>query len=517
MPYDLEGSLSMMSQSSLYSATTDKVVQLAKEYFQEANHPADPQGSRKHRKPSSTIFHLVLVGGDTILLVAVLTLTLLLSSHLGLELGDSRYLLGSWDMRLALSCLAILSWTSVARVTRAHSLMNASNRFRGPLSVLFALMLMLILWLIFTYPFITNGERIPYIRVLLLFLVLSISTVSAWRVVFAEIMNLSRFHAKAVIVGVNAAGETLATELRNARRSGIDVLGFIDENAQQHRKDSKRLPILGDASALRRLVQHGVIDMIVMAIDYRVDPDLFQEAIGYTQSGISVVPMAVVSERATGKIPVKYIGDQWSMALPLEYVISPRYLCWSKVVDFIAGLIGTAVLLLILPILALLIYLDSPGPIFYRQERLGQQGKPFRIYKFRSMHTDAEKSGIAVWASAYDPRITRIGRFMRKTHLDELPQVLNILRGDVSLIGPRPERQEFSTELEKTVPFYRCRLTVKPGITGWAQVKYRYGNTDNDALIKLQYDLYYIKHQSVILDLFILLKTGAEVLLCRGT
>ena len=106
---------------------------------------------------------------------------------------------------------------------------------------------------------------------------------------------------------------------------------------------------------------------------------------------------------------------------------------------------------------------------------------------------------------------------MRKTHLDELPQVLNILRGDVSLIGPRPERQEFSTELEKTVPFYRCRLTVKPGITGWAQVKYRYGNTDNDALIKLQYDLYYIKHQSVMLDLFILLKTGAEVLLCRGT
>src|SRR5437667_6907200 len=163
--------------------------------------------------------------------------------------------------------------------------------------------------------------------------------------------------------------------------------------------------------------------------------------------------------------------------------------------DITFGLCGMVVLLLILPILALLIYLDSPGPIFYSQERLGYLGKTFRIFKFRSMCVDAEANGQAVWASEDDSRVTSIGRFMRAIHLDELPQILNILRGEMSLIGPRPEREEFTIGLEKTIPFYRCRLAIKPGLTGWAQVKYHYGSTEDDALIKLQYDLYYIKHQ----------------------
>lgn len=201
----------------------------------------------------------------------------------------------------------------------------------------------------------------------------------------------------------------------------------------------------------------------------------------------------------------------------MHVVVSPFYLCWHKVVDVAFVIIGTVVLLLILPILALLIYLDSPGPIFYRQERLGLQGKPFCIYKFRSMQTDAEHAGHAVWATEGDPRITRVGRFMRAIHLDELPQVLNILRGDMRLIGPRPEREEFAAELERDAPFYHYRFAIKPGLTGWAQVMYHYGNTHDDALIKLQYDLYYIKHQSFMLDSFIILKTIGEVVFRRGT
>jgi lipopolysaccharide/colanic/teichoic acid biosynthesis glycosyltransferase len=174
------------------------------------------------------------------------------------------------------------------------------------------------------------------------------------------------------------------------------------------------------------------------------------------------------------------------------------------------------VLLVLLPPLGLLIRLDSPGPLFHCQERLGKNGRKFKMYKFRSMRVDAEADGKAQWACHNDMRVTRVGRFLRATHLDELPQVLNILRGEMSLIGPRPEREEFVALLEKTIPFYRCRLSVPPGLTGWAQVKYHYTFTSQQALEKLQYDLYYIKHQSYILDILIILRTVIEVIKLRG-
>ncbi len=196
--------------------------------------------------------------------------------------------------------------------------------------------------------------------------------------------------------------------------------------------------------------------------------------------------------------------------------ISFLYLCWHTILNIAFGIGGLLVLLVLLPIIALLICLDSPGPIFYTQERLGYQGRLFSIHKFRSMHINAESTGHAIWAIENDIRVTRMGRFMRATHLDELPQVINILRGEMSLIGPRPERKEFVTTLETMIPLYRCRLSVKPGLTGWAQVQYRYGNSEHDALVKLHYDLYYIKHRSLILDILILFKTVIEVMSCRG-
>jgi lipopolysaccharide/colanic/teichoic acid biosynthesis glycosyltransferase len=226
--------------------------------------------------------------------------------------------------------------------------------------------------------------------------------------------------------------------------------------------------------------------------------------------------LAEVYERATGKIPVEFVDDQWHMLLPLDYAPSLLYLLWRKTIDMLFAGVGLLVLLLFLPILAVLIRLDSPGPVFYRQERLGYQGRKFHILKFRSMHTNAELVGAPVWASVGDARVTRVGRFLRSTHLDELPQVLNIFRGEMSLIGPRPERQAFVSQLEQVIPFYRCRLRVKPGLTGWAQVKHPYASTNYDALIKLQYDLYYIKHQSFILDLCIILRTVVEMVLCNG-
>jgi lipopolysaccharide/colanic/teichoic acid biosynthesis glycosyltransferase len=192
------------------------------------------------------------------------------------------------------------------------------------------------------------------------------------------------------------------------------------------------------------------------------------------------------------------------------------YTCWQRMLDLIAGLGGLLCLGLLLPFLAPVIYLDSPGPLFYSQERVGYRGKVFLMHKLRSMRVDAESTGSPIWSTANDPRITRVGRFLRATHLDELPQAINILRGEMSLVGPRPERPPYVAELEKENRQYRARFQVKPGITGWAQVKCGYGNSYHDELLKLQYDLYYIEHRSCSFDLLILGKTFVEVLLSRG-
>lgn len=196
-------------------------------------------------------------------------------------------------------------------------------------------------------------------------------------------------------------------------------------------------------------------------------------------------------------------------------VLSRRYLLWRLLLDLSFGCAGLLLLLLLLPIVSLCIYLDSPGPIFYAQERVGYRGRVFYIWKFRSMRVDSELSG-AVWAAYKDPRVTRVGHLLRTTHLDELPQVVNILRGEMSLIGPRPERPMFVAQLERTIPQFRSRLCLKPGLTGWAQVNYPYASTHEDVRVKLQYDLHYIQYRSCKLDLCILFRTFAEILLCRG-
>lgn len=202
--------------------------------------------------------------------------------------------------------------------------------------------------------------------------------------------------------------------------------------------------------------------------------------------------------------------------LSIDQHVSALYAYWSRGLDILSGVCGMLILLLLLPILALFIFVDSPGPIFYSQERLGYRGQIFRIYKFRSMRRDDERIGQTTWAQVGDPRITRVGQFLRPTHLDELPQVWNILRGEMSLIGPRPELPLFSQKLEKTMPEYTQRLFVKPGLTGLAQVSYNYGDTIEDERIKLGYDLNYIQNRSIVLDVKIMFKTIGEVIFGHG-
>ncbi|HEX6110265.1 MAG TPA: sugar transferase [Ktedonobacteraceae bacterium] len=541
MQPELEYNMQMASHQSLYKANHEllsnseqcfsQVVELSSEggasysiensqglgVIAQESQTEKLQGLQRRQKPSSTIWHLILILGDVLLLLAALMLVLELVPFIHLIFQVSSHAFSIWGTKLVWICFALASWSLAVNMTRSQDLSSMSSRFKSPLCTLFALVFMGIFWIILSYLLIGIGF-ISSTWLGLFFLAFAIPMFIIWRVLLAESINLPRFRRQAVIVGVNTAGKMLTKELQSAKHPSINLLGYIGtDESDEERLYQNELPILGSRYTLHYLVQNNIIDMIIIALDHRADPELFKEATLAAQYGISVVPMAVVYESISGKIPVEHVGDQWFVALQSERILSPFYHCWRKILDVASGLCGLLFLCLVLPFIALFIYLDSPGPIFYSQERLGFHGKPFRILKFRSMRTDAEYKGHAIWATEYDPRVTRIGRFLRTTHLDELPQLLNVLRGDMSLIGPRPERAKFVTELEKTIPLYSYRVAVKPGITGWAQVKYRYGRTDNDALIKLQYDLYYIKRQSFMLDIFIILKTVIEVLSLRGS
>jgi exopolysaccharide biosynthesis polyprenyl glycosylphosphotransferase len=536
MQPDFEHGVSMASSQSS-SVAEHEMVSVGKDFLPESPGPVDENrrlnsadelvnaGERmqksyivrmqellRWKRPSLATLRLTLMIGDGTLLIALLVVVLGPPLHAGLHVTGS--VLGPWNANFVWLCLALVSWSIAASITRVQQLNCASSLLKGPLYAMCTLVLMLIFSVLLLYLFIGGGV-IFYTKPLLFFLVIAAPAFGAWRFVLAETLSSPRFRRRSVIVGVNAAGEIIGKELGSAKHPGANVLGYISESVgTQAPRDG--LPILGGRSALHSLARNNMIDMIIMALDYKANPELFKEAFEASQLGISIVPMAVIYESTSGKIPLEHIGDQWYVALQTERIIPPLYLCWRKAMDLIFGVCGLVVLCLVLPVLAPLIYLDSPGPIFFRQERAGYRGRTFRMLKFRSMSTDAGHTRCAAWVTRGDPRITRVGRFLRATHLDELPQVLNILRGDMSLIGPRPERPEYAADLERENSLYCYRLSVKPGITGWAQVKYGYGSGEQDELVKLQYDLFYVKHQSFLLDVLIILKTVMEVVLCHG-
>jgi len=214
---------------------------------------------------------------------------------------------------------------------------------------------------------------------------------------------------------------------------------------------------------------------------------------------------------------VEHVDEGWALdALNGLSTLAHLGRATKRLLDLVCGLVGLVGLGLFTPLVALVIWLDDRGPIFYTQVRLGLDSRPFRVIKFRTMRSGAEEGGRPQWARQNDDRITRVGRLLRRVRLDELPQVVNVLRGEMSIVGPRPERPEFIAELEQQIPFYRTRLIVKPGLTGWAQIHYGYGGSVEDALTKLQYDLYYIRHQSVWLDFYVIFRTVGALLRFQG-
>jgi exopolysaccharide biosynthesis polyprenyl glycosylphosphotransferase len=276
------------------------------------------------------------------------------------------------------------------------------------------------------------------------------------------------------------------------------------------------LPVLGNRRQVEDLIARHCVSTLILAITRDVDSDLLQTLMDCVEKGVEMIPMPVVYEQLTGRVPVEHVGEKWYVAIPIHPKVTGTFWGLAKrAMDVVLASVGLVCLAPVLPVIALAIVLDSPGPVFYLQKRVGKGGTVFRALKFRSMVLGAEHAG-AMWAQKHDPRATRVGRILRATHLDEFPQFVNVLKGEMSIVGPRPERPELVEQLAAQIPIYRLRHIVKPGMGGWGLVRQGYAGSHEDALIRLQYDLYYIKHQSLWLDLLIILKTIMHAVTLKG-
>jgi sugar transferase (PEP-CTERM system associated) len=279
-------------------------------------------------------------------------------------------------------------------------------------------------------------------------------------------------------------------------------------------EESKPVFIVGDYSQISSIAKRSHVDRIVVALEERRGMIPLEQLLCCRLKGIRVEDGVAFTESLTGKLSVENLYPS-ALIFSNGFKRSATFKKVKRWLDVLASAVGFMLLLPVIMVTSIAIKLDSKGPIVYRQERVGEEDKPFRLLKFRSMRVDAEKNG-PVWAAAKDNRITRVGRVIRKLRIDEIPQMINVLKGEMSFVGPRPERPFFTEQLKKEIPFYSERHSIKPGITGWAQICYPYAASKEDQLEKLKYDLYYVKHMSIFFDLRVILKTAKIVLLGRG-
>ncbi|MGQ9667934.1 MAG: sugar transferase [Anaerolineae bacterium] len=446
----------------------------------------------------------------------------------GLALGGALVLVtlarpeyaGDWGIFLRRPHWFLLLWAIWLLLAHGLDLYDLQAAGSFSRSVRTLMLAGLITTLLYTFvPFATPA--LPASRLYLIaFPLTSLAFLAAGRFVYTHALSQPVFRHRALIVGAGWAGRTIARTISGACNGSFELIGFVDDDPAKQGAEYSiaggTLRVLGDRRVLHELIRRHHITTLVLAITFEINGELFQALMDCLEYGIDIVPMPVLYEQLTGKVPVEHIGDNWYVAMPIDHPLThPINRAIKRAADIILASLGCLLLLPFVPLIALVIYIDSPGPIFYTQERVGQGGRIFKVYKFRSMIPDAEQ-GEAVWAQENDPRVTRVGRLLRKTHVDEFPQFLNILKGEMSAVGPRPERPEFVAELSAEIPFYRTRHAVKPGMAGWSLVKYGYASSKEDAKIKIQYDLYYIKHQSFWLDMVILVKTIIDTITFRG-
>ncbi len=340
--------------------------------------------------------------------------------------------------------------------------------------------------------------------------VLALSGILALRAIFINTLFAGPFAYRVLVIGTGTEAAAVDKALRASAFPGLTMVGFYSLDASDVAVSPQRiLPRV--VSIVDTVKFHGIDEIIVALRERRGDAMTLEQLLTCKLEGIRVVEQSTFFEHLGGEVRIDALraswlifGDGFRQGRMRSFV--------KRAFDLGASIVLLAIALPVMLMTAIAIAVESNGPVFYRQERVGRQMKPFNVLKFRSMRADAEADGVPRWANANDTRITRVGQFIRRYRIDELPQIFNVVMGDMSFVGPRPERPYFVEQLAEQIPYYSARHSIKPGLTGWAQVSYRYGSSVDDALHKLQFDLYYVKNHTIFLDLLILLKTVEVVL-----
>ena len=341
-----------------------------------------------------------------------------------------------------------------------------------------------------------------------------VTAVVVWRLLFLQVGGAGRLQEHVLIVGTGDRALIVAREVLDQHDYAYKIIGFIDDDPAEPEASILHPRIIGTSRDIVRLVREHRVNRIVVGLADRRGRLPMEELLEAKLQGVRIEEPETVYERLTGKIMLDGLKPSW-LIFSDGFRARRVTRAVKRGIDVALALVGLALAAPLVIITGLAVRIDSPGPLLYAQERVGEHGCVFTLYKFRSMRADAER-GTPVWARMKDDRVTRVGRFIRLTRLDEIPQLWNVLRGDMSFVGPRPERPFFVEQLTEAIPFYRQRHALKPGVTGWAQVKYRYGASIEDAREKLRYDLYYIKHMSIIFDLTIVFDTIKVILARKG-
>ena len=365
-------------------------------------------------------------------------------------------------------------------------------------------------------PFLTPTLPDNRLQIIYFYLSLVIS-LTVWRWSYITFISSPRFYKKVLLVGEISNIEPIAKSLKESDPN-YKIIGFI--NCEEEISEGVKFKGLKEyhPNEFSQIIKEQKISEIVVASynSETITPKIYNDLITLLEKGFKIREYTQVYEELTNRVPVQFVGKDFYKYFPFSRSNQNKlYLLYRRLSDIFFSILGILLGIVLLPIILIGNLIANRGPLFYRQERIGKNGSPFSIIKLRTMIINAEKDGIK-WAQKNDERVTKFGKFLRMARIDEIPQFINVLMGEMSMIGPRPERPFFVQELSQIIPFYETRHIVKPGLTGWAQVNSRYGSTIDHSLIKLQYDLFYIKHRSFFLDANIIIKTLSTVIFFRG-
>jgi exopolysaccharide biosynthesis polyprenyl glycosylphosphotransferase len=408
--------------------------------------------------------------------------------------------------------LPILWIIFLVEIYDPHVAANRGRTLRGiAVAALLGLVLYSLVFLTFRDP-----ESLPRIIVGAFLLLASLLTV-VWRMLYIRFYTSSRLQRRMLVIGAGKAGRTLARLYQKMSPPPFQFIGFIDDDRDKVGKNFEGYPVFGNSEQMLQVIEEEHISDVVIGIMGVMRGITFQRILDAQEDGAEIIPMPTLYEEMIGRVPIHHLESDWIVRSFVDQArVSGFYEMLKRFMDILGGFVGMALFFIIFPFAALATIIDSGRPIFYTQSRLGKSGSLFNIRKFRTMEKNAEADGKARLASENDPRVTRVGNFLRKTRLDELPQFWNVLHGEMSLVGPRAERPELVTEFQRQIPFYRARLLVKPGLTGWAQINYGYVASVTETAVKLEYDLYYIKHRTLMMDIQIVLRTLGTVVRGAG-